>query len=95
MAKTKRKEVYKVIDGERKYQDNMKVGPNGRTDGRKKSVGDYLALLDVYVRKAQDAYSGRPGDEPSLHEIRKVAAIAVQCMEVHGAPVRIIRKSAA
>jgi hypothetical protein len=88
MPKTGRKAIYRAIDGERDYQDKMKVGLDGRTDGRQKSVGDYLALLDVYVRKAQDAYAGRPGDEPSLNEIRKVAAIAVQCMEGHGAPKR-------
>lgn len=84
----KRQEVYQVVDGERDYQDELGMGPDGRTDGQPKSVGDYLTLLDVYLRKAQDAYAGRPGNVPSLHEVRKVAGIAVQCMEVHGAPER-------
>lgn len=84
-----RERVYDVIDGERAYQDAMKVGPDGRTDGRQKSVGDYLTLIRVYSAKADAAYSGSPGDVPSLHEIRKIAAIAVQCMEVHGAHPRL------
>ena len=66
----------------------MKVGPDGRTDGLQKSVGDYLTLIRVYSARADEAYSGAPGNEPSLHMIRKVAGIAVQCLEVHGAPRR-------
>jgi hypothetical protein len=84
----KRPDVYLAIDGERDYQDAMKVGPDGRTDGRQKSVGDYLTLIRVYSAKADSAYGGSPGDAPALHEIRKIAAIAVQCLEVHGAPSR-------
>lgn len=81
-------DVYKAIDGERDYQDAMRVGPDGRSDGRQKSVGDYLTLIRVYSAKADAAYSGNPGDGPSLQEIRKIAAICVQAMEVHGAPRR-------
>jgi hypothetical protein len=29
-----------------------------------------------------------PGNEPALHQIRKIAGIAVNCMEKHGAPYR-------
>jgi len=83
-----RKIAYAAIDGERDYQDAMKVGPDGRTDGRQKSVGDYLTLIRTYSNKADAAYAGRPGDTPALHEIRKIAAIAVQCLEVHGSPLR-------
>ena len=66
----------------------MKVGPDGRTDGKEKSVGDYLTLIRVYSARADESYSGAPGNEPALHMIRKVAGIAVQCLEVHGAPRR-------
>jgi hypothetical protein len=85
---TPRAAAYNAIDTERDYQDAMKVGPDGRTDGFPKSVGDYLTLIRVYSARADEAYSGAPGDEPALHMIRKVAGIAVQCLEVHGAPRR-------
>ena len=77
-----RSRVYQVIDDERDYQDRL--GP--RAD---KTVGDYLTLLDVYLQKAQTAWAMRPGTTPALVEIRKIAAIAVRCMEEHGAPFRI------
>jgi len=88
-----REVVYEVIDEERDYQDSFEVGPDGpdgRTDGRPKSVGDYLTLINVYIRKAENAYSGKPGNDASVQEIRKIAALAVQAMEVHGAPRRLI-----
>ena len=83
-----RSDVYQQIHNERAYQDSFKVGPDGRTDGREKSVGDYLTLIRTYSTKADAAYSGYSGDIPALHEIRKIAAICVQCMEVHGSPSR-------
>lgn len=89
MSLATRKEVYKAIDDERRYQDNEGVGPRGRTDGKDKSVGDYITLLDVYVRKAADSYAGNAGNEPALNHLRKIAALAVQAMEVHGAPERV------
>ena len=85
---TPRAAAYNAIDTERDYQDAMKVGPDGRTDGLQKSVGDYLTLIRVYSARADEAYSGAPGNEPAVHMIRKVAGIAVQCLEVHGAPRR-------
>lgn len=86
--KATRQEVYAAIDGERDYQDEMKVGPDGRTDGRQKSVGDYLTLIRDYSVKGDAAYTGSPGDLPALHVIRKIAGICVQALEVHGAPLR-------
>jgi hypothetical protein len=79
-----REEVFKVIDGERDYQDNLKLGPDGRTDGKKKTIGDYLTLIRDYLRKADAAHTGNPGNVPALHQIRKAAAIAVQCLETIG-----------
>ncbi len=85
---TSRKEVYTVIDGEREYQNSL---GSDRTDGANHSVGDYLTMMRTYFRKAEDAWTNKPGVEASLHEIRKIAAIAVRCMEEHGAPKRFIK----
>ena len=66
----------------------LKLDPDGRTDGREKSVGDYLTLIRTYSSKADAAYSGHSDDIPVLREIRKIAAICMQCVEVHGTPPR-------
>lgn len=82
-----RAKVYELINGERSYQDTL---PPSRTDGSSKTVGDYLVLLDVYIRRAKDDWAGNAGYEQSLDEIRKIAGIAVRCMEEHDAPARSI-----
>jgi len=80
-----RKEVYNLIDGERVYQDTL---PAHRTDGEPRTVGDYLTMLDHYVRAAQDAWVLNAGNLQALDVIRKVAGICVHCIEDHGAPPR-------
>jgi len=77
-----RKIVYEVIDGERDYQNNL---PSDRTDNSEKTVGDYLTMLESYRRRASDAWTDNAGTQDALHVIRKIAAIAVRCMEEHGA----------
>jgi hypothetical protein len=78
----KREEVYEIIDEERDYQHSL--GSN-RTDHSEKSVGDYLTMMSSYFRAAQDGWTNNAGTVFALHEIRKIAAIAVRCMEEHGA----------
>ena len=86
--KATREEVYRVIDGERDYQDSM---PPSRTDGSIKSVGDYITLMDSMLRSASDTFYTTPGVTGSLDWIRKVAAISVRCLEEHGAPPRVLK----
>ena len=80
-----RGDVYRLISEERTYQDNL---DSSRTDGHLHSVGEELLLLEGYLRKATALWVDRPGDTLALDGIRKVAAIAVRCMENHGAPAR-------
>jgi hypothetical protein len=80
-----RTEVFNLIDGERAYQESL---DHTRTDGCAKGVGDFITLLSVYLREAEEGYGRVPGNTKSLDSIRKVAAIAVACMEAHGAPAR-------
>lgn len=77
-----RSDVYKLIDGERDYQD--KRWP----DSGASEVGSHLALIDSYIRRAIDAWSNEKGDAGGLDVIRKVAALCVRAMEMHGAPPR-------
>jgi hypothetical protein len=81
-----RVEVYEAVDTEREYQQ-LRWGTDGIDNGQH-PVGSYLTLLDTYLRQAQDAWSTNVGNEPALNAIRKVAGIAVACMEQNGAPLR-------
>jgi len=81
----KRKDVYKLIDGERDYQDQL---PPNRTSGGDHTVGDYLVMLNSYLHEANHAWTMNAGDIPALDNIRKIGAIAIRCMEDHGAPER-------
>ncbi len=67
--------VYAAIHAEREYQ-YTKHGDH------KHSVGDWLTILRVKLRDAEDAFMG--GDRHPLCEILKIAASAVTCLEQNG-----------
>ncbi len=84
---TTREEVYKAIDGERDYQDSLWSTDEGFANPL--VIGEFLILLDVYLRKAQEEWTVEPKPEVnSINTVRKIAGIAVHCMEQHGAPPR-------
>lgn len=83
--KMSREGVYRLIDGERDYQNAL--GPD-RTDGAPRTVGDYLTMMQHYLAKATEAWVMNPGDQEALDVVRKLGGIAVHCMEDHGAPER-------
>ena len=74
--------AYDAIDSERDYQDAL---PPNRTDGRSHSVGDYVTMMQHYQTELVRAWTLNAGDEASLEVMRKIAGIAVHCMEDHGA----------
>lgn len=82
--RTPRSDVYAVIDGERDYQQSL---PGNRSEDplRVRTMAEYLTMLDHYVRHAQDAWTTRAGIEVPLHDMRKIGALAVRCMEEWGA----------
>jgi hypothetical protein len=49
-----------------------------------KSVGDFLILLDVYINRAKVGYSDNEGDHIPRDIVRKIAGIAVHCLEQNG-----------
>jgi len=76
-------EVYDVIDGERQHQKT--VWP----EGDDLSLGDFILMIESYVTQAREQWRLVSEPEIAVHNtIRKIAAIAVQCMEAHGAPPR-------
>jgi GTP cyclohydrolase III len=84
MRLEKREEVYRVIDAERDYQNSL--GPD-RTDTEDGSheVGEYITMLHHYLNEATSSWTKNAGSQAALHNMRKIAAIAVRCMEEHGA----------
>ncbi len=86
-----RAEVYAAIDSERAYQRTVWFDylENDTEHDNPLEIGEFLTLLAVYVRKAQDAWTVEKKMEmEALARIRKIAAIAVNCMEQNGAPHR-------
>jgi len=71
-----------AIDGERDYQD--RTWPNSN----QLEVSGELALMQHYMNRALAVWAKNPGDGPALERIRKIAGIAVRCLENHGAPLR-------
>jgi hypothetical protein len=72
-----RRDVYDIIDGERDYQDK-------KWSGDIHSVGDWIVFMRTYLTQAETRFSKEVGDSGALDEIRKVAALAVACMEQNG-----------
>lgn len=86
---TARTEVYTAIDSERAYQDDLWRDPAHREHTNPLSIGEFLLLIEEYTMKARKDWSEESKPEfNALHGIRKIAGIAVNCMEQHGAPQR-------
>lgn len=84
-----RKGVYKLIDGEREYQQDLEKDPSRHDSNYNHTVGDYLVLLNSYVAKANTAWSDNADVLPALDIIRKIAGICVHCMEDYETPARV------
>jgi len=86
-----RTEVYKRLDTERDYQD-LRWTPRRETNGtpdEQKPPAEWINYMEFHLSKAKEAvYFLR--DEEALAEVRKVAALAVRCLELHGCPERVI-----
>jgi hypothetical protein len=90
--KMERREVYKRIDGERDYQ-NIRYINNLREDDvpdEEKPVAEWINYIEYHLEKAKNQ-NYHLNKEAALAEIRKVTALAVRCMEIHGCPERIIK----
>ena len=78
--------VYEAIDTERDYQDNL-WGDDGKPNPL--TVGEFVLLVEEYAAKARAVWINEAKPErKTLDVVRKVAGIAVNCMEQHGAPKR-------
>jgi len=91
--KMERTDVYKLIDGERDYQDekwNTRRTADNIPD-EEKPVAEWINYIEFHIAKAKNKVY-RLDTEGALAEIRKVTALGVCTMEIHGAPERIIKE---
>jgi len=56
-----------------------------------RTIPGELVLMKVYLDLAMQAWvNPRNDQEAALNNVRKIAGIAVRCMENHGAPPRMV-----
>lgn len=73
-----RKEVYEAIDQERDYQDSLP-----RNVVKNQRPMEHLAIIRHLVTQMEADWYKNPG-QPNGDSIRKIAAVAVRCMEENG-----------
>jgi hypothetical protein len=89
-----RQEVYAAIDGERDYQDRLYSGTfsskRPRPDGGalERSIDEFSHYIGAYAREFDRIIVEHRPLKEKLHIMRKIAAMAVACMEQHGALAR-------
>lgn len=81
MPKSTRAEVFEVLSEERDYQESL---PPSKCDCGNESIGEIILTLEHFIAKARTTRC-QHGDLAALEEIREIGAMAVACMEVHGA----------
>lgn len=82
-----REKVYEALDSERSYQERL-WGP---AHDRGHSITEFLVYMRDYVEEALHTLSRESdasANPKALDSVRKVTALGVACMEVHGAPKR-------
>jgi hypothetical protein len=80
----KRKDIYKVIDGERNYQDS-KWGKQTRL---KKRTENFIVYMQAYLNQAVNDIAFNKGDGKALDTLRKVVGLGIACFEINGVPKR-------
>jgi hypothetical protein len=81
-----RLDVYKVIDGERDYQNTVRAALDGVADNDK-SPEAFLLFIEYHLNKAKvSAYELNTEEVQS--QVRKIAALCVASMEAFGAKSR-------
>jgi hypothetical protein len=76
--------VFEAIRGEREYQD--KLWGNAPSEGIH-SVPEWVLFIQNYLREAEEVVCRKAFpecDEDALHTMRKIATMAVRCMEQNG-----------
>ena len=89
--KMKRKTDYKQIDTERQYQD-LKWSTRRTLDGTpddQKPPAEWINYMEHHISAAKKGVYDLDSEE-ALAQVRKVVALGVRCLELHGCPEREI-----
>jgi len=81
----KREDVYKLIDGEREYQDGLWT-PEITSSGGNHSPEEWILYMQQYLNEAQKILSHeavQTAYPKAMEAIRKVTAMGVAAMEQH------------
>ena len=91
-----REEVYKLIDGERDYQDS-KWNEQTTTTGGNHSATEWLAYMEDYIAEAKHALARGASQDSTpvaMNIMRKVVAMGVCAMEQLGSTPRMTEVAA-
>jgi len=83
----KREEVYRLIDGERKYQEDLPQHQNKKQQ-RNTSVAAWIIYMEKQLKEAKEKIYFMD-EKAALEFIRKCVAVGVACMEYNETPPRI------
>jgi hypothetical protein len=83
-----RSEVYAAIDSERAYQDAQQGNAKRHEGQPPMTPGEYILCMEKCLHDAREAWYKPDGGTACLPFIRKVTALGVGAMELHGAPRR-------
>ena len=84
-----RQEVYKVLDTERDYQEEMTADKTRPDMIEDLHIGDTLSAIEHNLKKARDEwYKGAVPHQEAIMYLRKIAGLCVQAGEKHGMPRR-------
>jgi len=86
-----RTEVYKIIDGERDYQDE-KWG--GRNHGKTHDLESWIFYMEYFLGQTKEILSTElytTSYPKAMEFIRKVTALGVACMENYDCPPREVK----
>jgi hypothetical protein len=73
---------------EREYQD-AQLGNAKRHEGQPPMTpGEYILCMEKCLQDAREAWYKPNGGTACLEHVRKVGALAMASMELHGAPIR-------
>lgn len=86
--KATRAKVYNAIDSERDYQDAGRGNAKRHQDMPQMTPGEFILCMEECLKQAREVWYRPDGGQACLDSVRKVTALGVQCMEVHGAPFR-------
>lgn len=90
----KRLDVYKAIDSERDYQNEIWAGtkssgqPSKVPDAMERSIDEYALYIARYTSKLIEVCTTSDYPDKKMEIFRKIAALCVACGESHEMPPR-------